>query len=65
MARGTGATPVDLPARPRADLAIRRLVVEMARDNPWWGYRRIHGELVALGHVIAASTVWKILKDAG
>ncbi|WP_344412646.1 integrase core domain-containing protein [Amycolatopsis minnesotensis] len=53
------------PGRPRADLAIRRLVVEMARDNPWWGYRRIHGELVGLGHAIAASTVWKILKDAG
>ncbi|MFJ1767380.1 integrase core domain-containing protein [Amycolatopsis sp. NPDC088138] len=53
------------PGRPRADLAIRRLVAEMARDDPWWGYRRIHGELVGLGHAIAASTVWKILKDAG
>jgi hypothetical protein len=37
----------------------------MARDNPSWGYRRIHGELTGLGHKIAPSTVWQILKDAG
>ena len=37
----------------------------MARDNPAWGYRRIHGELTGLGHTLAPSTVWKILNDAG
>ena len=34
------------PGRPRTAEAIRKLVLEMARDNPTWGYRRIHGELV-------------------
>jgi transposase InsO family protein len=29
------------------------------------GYRRIHGELAGLGHKLAPSTVWQILKDAG
>jgi hypothetical protein len=37
----------------------------MARDNPSWGYRRIHGELAGLGYKVAPSTVWQILKDAG
>ena len=37
----------------------------MARDNPAWGYRRIHGELTGLGSKLAPSTVWQILKDAG
>jgi putative transposase len=37
----------------------------MARDNPGWGYRRIHGELADLGHKLAPSTVWQVLQDAG
>ena len=53
------------PGRPSIPPPIRALVLRMARENPRWGYRRIQGELVSLGHTIAASTVWKILKDAG
>jgi hypothetical protein len=34
--------------RPRMAQAIRALLLEMARDNPTWGYRRIYGELT--GH---------------
>ena len=37
----------------------------MATDNPTWGHRRVQGELAKLGHPIAASTVWQILRDAG
>jgi transposase len=53
------------PGRPATAAEIRALVVRLARDNPTWGYRRIHGELAGLGVKLAASTVWTILKKAG
>jgi putative transposase len=53
------------PGRPPTVTATRKLVIRMATDNPMWGHRRVQGELVRLGHPIAASTVWQILHDAG
>jgi hypothetical protein len=53
------------PGRPPTAQALRALVLRMARENLRWGYRRIQGELIGLGHPVAASTVWKILKSAG
>jgi putative transposase len=51
--------------RPRTVRSIRLLVLRLARENPSWGYRRMHGELLVLGMQVAASTVWEILHDAG
>ena len=65
LVRQRWAYPRRTPGRPRTPQVLRALVLEMARDNPAWGYRRIHGELTGLGYKVAPSTVWKILKDAG
>jgi hypothetical protein len=35
------------------------------REDGGWGYRRIHGELAALGIKVAPSTVWVILRAHG
>jgi putative transposase len=59
------ACPRRAPGRPPRAQAIRALALEMARDNPAWGYRRIHGELTGLGDTVAPSTIGKILNDAG
>ena len=52
------------PGQPSTAASIRNLVIRIATDNPGWGHRRVQGELVKLGHPIAASTVWQILHDA-
>ncbi len=51
--------------RPRTVRSIRVLVLRLVRENPAWGYRRVHGELLVLGVKVAASTVWGILHEAG
>ena len=53
------------PGRPPTVRGIARLAVRLAKENPLWGYRRIHGELTKLGVTVAPSTVWEILHAAG
>jgi putative transposase len=60
---GVGHTPIG--CRAATDPQIRALIAQMARENPAWGYRRIHGELAGLGVRLAASTIWTILQEAG
>jgi putative transposase len=53
------------PGRPPTAPGVGRLVVRLAKENPLWGHRRIHGELAKLGVTVAPSTVWEILRAAG
>jgi hypothetical protein len=53
------------PGRPRTVRSVRVLVLRLVRENPGWGYRRVHGELLVLGVKVAASTVWEMLHEAG
>jgi hypothetical protein len=43
--------------RPSINEAIADLIERMAQDNPTWGYQRITGELLKLGHQVGISTV--------
>ncbi|GGN90584.1 hypothetical protein GCM10011579_086590 [Streptomyces albiflavescens] len=45
------------PGRPRTVRSIRLLVLRLARENPNWGYRRIHGELIVPGVTVAGDEV--------
>jgi putative transposase len=53
------------PGRPRTVGEIEALVVRLAQENRDWGYRRIQGALLHLGHRIARSTIADILERHG
>jgi putative transposase len=51
--------------RPATRRTVRALVLRLARENPEWGYPRIHGELAGPGVKVAAPAVWEILQASG
>ena len=51
--------------RPSIGGEIRELVLRLARENRGWGYQRIAFELRGLGLTVSATTVRKLLRQAG
>jgi putative transposase len=51
--------------RPPIADELATLIARMATDNPSWGYQHIQGELLHLGHRVAASTIAKVRKTHG
>ncbi len=51
--------------RPPLQRSLRELILRLARENPPWGYKRIVGELKGLGISVSATSVRKVLQEAG
>ncbi len=51
--------------RPPITAECRALIIRMAKENPTWGYFRIRGELLKVGHTVATTTIRSVLVAAG
>jgi putative transposase len=51
--------------RPPLDHGIQELIIRLARENPYWGYQRIKGELQQLGVQVSSTAIRTTLRRHG
>jgi hypothetical protein len=50
------------PGRPKISSELEALIVRLAKENTRWGYDKIQGELLKLGHHLSATSIRSVLK---
>ncbi len=65
VAKKYDGTTTRKPGRPKTAAEIEKLILDMASNNPGWGYTRLCGALYNLGHDIGRNTVKRVLRDNG
>jgi putative transposase len=65
IARKYDGSKARRPGRPKTGLEIERLIIQVARENPRWGYTRIRGALFNVGHEVGRNTIKRILLENG
>ena len=53
------------PGRPPLESSLATMILRLARENPQWGYKRIAGELKGVSVSVSATSVRKVLREAG
>ena len=57
--------PPDRVGRPTTAPELEDWIVRLARENPRWGFDRIHGELLKLGFSLDPKTVKNVMRRYG
>ena len=61
LVRGKWRQPPGRRGRPCVPAEVPAVVLQMTRENPRWGHRRISGELTKLGSPVSPSTIRRLL----